>query len=286
VVMGYIALRVFKKFTKISRKSFYKGRTVVLTGASAGIGEELALILAGYGAKLVLSARRVEKLEAVVEKCKKLGAEAIAVPTDVSKESDCKNLIETAVKKFGSIDVLLLNAGTGCLMKLAEVNDMKPYRDTFDINFWGYVYPTHQALSYLRQSKGTVIAISSLAAKLPTPRRCAYGASKAAVHSFFDCLRMEEPAIQFSIVCPGFVLTEIHDRAFTPGNKKLERERGNFMTANEASHIILNAAADKKDLTIMTLKANFAIYVRPFFTKFIDALALKHAEQSVKEKAN
>jgi len=282
VAFVFVAYKFFKKFNKVSTKAFYKGKVVVITGASSGIGEELALILADYGANLVLAARRIERLDALVKKCKEKGVDALAVQTDVSKEEDCKNLISSAIKKFGVIDVLLLNAGTGCLMKLSEVTDMKPYRETLDINFWGYVYPTHQALDHLRKSKGTIIAISSLAAIIPTPRRCAYGASKAALNAFFDCLRQEESNIQISIVCPGFVLTEIHDRAFTPGNKKVEREKGNFMTSKEASQIILNAASNKKNMTIMTAKAKFGYYMRPFLPNIIDRMAKNHAEKSVK----
>jgi NAD(P)-dependent dehydrogenase (short-subunit alcohol dehydrogenase family) len=118
-----------------------------------------------------------------------------------------------------------------------------------EINYWGYVYPTFYALPHLRNAKGTIISISSLActpmpcysltrnsAKNPTPRRCAYAASKAAVNgkylcdsisyllqAFFDCLRLEEPSIQITTVCPGFIMTELHDKAFVPTSKTLER---------------------------------------------------------------
>jgi len=264
----------------LPKKKSYKGKVVVITGASSGIGEELAIQFAKLGSKLVLAARRIENLESLVSKCKKLGTDAIAVRTDVSKESDCKELVDATIKKYGTLDVLVLNAGVGCIMKLSEAEDMKAFRDTMEINFWGYVYPTYHALSSLRKSKGTIIAISSLAAILPTPRRNVYGASKAAVITFLNCLRQEESAIQITIVCPGFVKTEIHDHAHTPGNEKLHRELGNFMSATECANITIDCAANGVQLHVMTLKARIAYYFRPFITKFVDKLAKNHAEAS------
>jgi len=286
--LGVVALLVFviykfmKRSFKISKLNLYKGKTVVITGASSGIGEEMAYQFAELGSNLVLAARRLDTLEGVVKKCQQFGVRAIAVKTDVAVESDCKTLVDNAVKTFGSIDVLVLNAGKGCLMRLDEAKDLKPYRDVMAINYWGYVYPTYYALEQLKQSNGTIIAVSSLSAKLATPRRSAYAASKAAVHGFFDRLRLEVPNVQITLVAPGFVLTELHDTAFTPG-KKLEREKGNFMTVKECTKIIIDSAANKQQEVIMTFKGSLAAKLRPFFPSFIDSLTKRHAEKSVKK---
>jgi len=130
------------------RKPSYRGKSIIITGASSGIGEELAIMYAAMGAKLVLAARRTEMLKSVAERCKQAGAlDVVVVETDVTKESDCKNLIEVTAKKFGEIDLLVLNAGMGLLMTMKETVDLQPYRTIMDINFWGYVYPTFSLLT-------------------------------------------------------------------------------------------------------------------------------------------
>eukprot|EP01116_Phalansterium_solitarium_P016160 TRINITY_DN3693_c0_g1_i1.p1 TRINITY_DN3693_c0_g1~~TRINITY_DN3693_c0_g1_i1.p1 ORF type:complete len:302 (-),score=115.07 TRINITY_DN3693_c0_g1_i1:292-1197(-) len=263
------------------RRTSYKGKTVVITGASAGIGEELAIQYARLGANLVLAARRTEDLNAVRDRCAKLGVKAIAVKTDVSQEDDAKNLVAAAIKEFGSIDVLLLNAGVGCLLRVGDVTDVEPIRRMFDINYWGCVYPTIHALPHLRKSKGTVIGISSLASIVPTPRRAFYGASKKAINAFFECLRQEEDDIQVTIVCPGFVMSQIHDRAYT-GGAPLKREVGHFMSAETAANIIIDAGATGKQIEIMTASGKIGYMLYPFLPKIIQRLAKAKSERSVK----
>jgi len=272
----YVFYRAYKRVT---RKSF-KGKVVVITGCSSGIGVELAYQFAGKGAKLVLCARRVDRLAEVVEQCKKLGTDAIAVACDVTKEQDCKNLIESAVKKFGTVDTLVLNAGQGCLLQLKEVTTFDQFRTTMDTNYWGCVYPTYYALNYLRQSKGTIIVVSSLAAKIPTPRRSMYAASKSALHGFFNALRVEEPNIQTTIVCPGFVLSEIHDKAFAVG--KVERKKDSFMTAERCAQIIHDAAAEGRREEVMTFLGKFGALAYTFIPGVVDWLGKLIAESSVK----
>jgi len=280
LAVGFISL--VKDFFK--KRANYKGKVVVITGASTGIGEQLAIKFAKLGSKLVLAARGKEKLEKVEKACQSYGAQTMIFPVDVAIEEQCKQMIEAAVKKFGGIDVLLLNAGVGCLMKLSETTDLTPYKVTMDINFWGYVYPVFYALPYLRQSHGTVIAISSLASKNPTPRRAAYAASKCAVNAFFDVLRVEEPNIQVTIAYPGFVLSDLHDRAFVPPERSLQRNKHKFMSADTAAGIIINAAAVGKREEIMTFQAKISHYLRPFFPGTLESLSVRYSESSIKHE--
>jgi len=267
-----------------TKRTSYKGKCVVLTGASSGIGEQLAYQFAAQGARLVLAARRVDMLGAVLQKCKELGGEAIAVPTDVAKPTDCKNLVDAAVKAYGTIDLLLLNAGVGCLLQVNDLvasNDFSPYRQTMEVNYWGSVYPTVYALPYLRKSHGTVLSISSLASKFATPGRAGYSASKCAINGFLSCLRVEEKDIHVCTVCPGFVVSEIHEHAFKA--KAMEREIGTFMSAEQAAKIIIDAGATRKRELIMTLSANFGVYASLFFPTFVDNLAVRKAQNSFKK---
>jgi len=267
------------------RRPTYKDKVVIITGASSGIGEELAYIYAKLGAKLVLAARRKDRLSILLDKCKSLGAsDVITKVTDVSKEEDCLSLIQTTIQKFQVIDVLILNAGIGCLIKVADLKDISPYKQVMDINYWGCVFPTFYALDHLRSSKGTIIIVSSLSALFPTPKRAGYSASKKAIHGFFDCLRVEEPNIQITIVCPGFVKTEIHERALTEG-QNLERNLDKFMNAETCAKLIYEAAAEKKRLEILTAIAKFGFYLMPFFPSFIENSGKKKAEDSFIKKS-
>eukprot|EP01118_Nematostelium_gracile_P007518 TRINITY_DN2451_c0_g1_i3.p1 TRINITY_DN2451_c0_g1~~TRINITY_DN2451_c0_g1_i3.p1 ORF type:complete len:302 (-),score=86.92 TRINITY_DN2451_c0_g1_i3:17-922(-) len=282
--LAAIGAGLFLTYSLFPRKrQNYKGKSIIITGASSGIGEELAVQYAKLGARLVLAARRIDRLNDLVNKCKSLGAaDAIAVQVDVTKESDCKNLIDKTIQAYAAIDLLLLNAGQSCLIKVSELTDLYPYRQTMEINYWGYVYPTIYALPFLRTSHGTITVISSLSAIFPTPRRAAYSASKLAVHGFFNCLRTEEPNIQVTIVAPGFVMSEIHDKAFSVS--KLEREKKKFMSTPECASIIIDAAATGKREEIMTTSAKFANIARVFFPTLIEKMVLKRSEDSVKHR--
>jgi len=279
---GIAALLIANYLTKKPRKS-YKGKIIIITGASSGIGEELAYQYSKEGAKLVLAARRIEKLNNVVKKCQDLGAQqVISVQTDASKESDCKGLIDATIKAYNGIDLLLLNAGQSCLI---HVRDSKPehfkvFHDLMDTNFFGYVYPTIYALPHLQKSKGTIIAISSLAGIFAPPKRAIYGATKAAVNNFFNVLRNEEPDIQVTVVCPGFVISEIHDKAFK-SDAKLERNLKNFMTTATCATIIINAGAEGKREEVMTGGGKLGVFLKPFVPSLVDYLTRRSAAKSI-----
>lgn len=169
----------------------YFGKVVVITGASSGIGEALALFYASLGASLVLAARRSDKLKSVADKCSKLGSPVLCVQADVSKEEDCKNLIEKTIDETGRIDILILNAGITMLKRLDELKNLDGVKKLMDVNFWGTVYCTFHALKYLKESRGTICVVSSLLGKGWAPTRTAYAASKHALDGFFHSLRLE-----------------------------------------------------------------------------------------------
>ena len=169
----------------------YREQVVIVTGASSGIGQALALQLAGQGAKVVLAARRAELLEQVADTCRLAGGEALAVPTDVADETQCKALIEKTVAKFDRLDMLINNAGLAVIARLEDYTDLSLFRHVMDVNFYGAVYCTYYALPHLIRSHGRLTAVSSLGGKAPLPYNSPYIASKFAMHGFYDSLRME-----------------------------------------------------------------------------------------------
>jgi len=181
--------------------------------------------------------------------------------------------------------VLLLNAGIGANLPLSKMSDFAPIRAVWEVNYWGCVYPTYYALQHLRKSKGTVAAISSLASKLPTPGRSQYGATKAALNMFLDCVRLEEPDISVSLFCPGFVLSEFHDKVHT-GGEKLERKKSHFMTTETCASIIVNGTINRTREIVMTGSAKVGTLLRTFVPQLVDSVASRQSRASFVDKSH
>ncbi|MEI9983924.1 MAG: SDR family oxidoreductase [Aliidongia sp.] len=169
----------------------FENKTVAITGASDGIGRELALQLGTLGANLVVAARNGTKLAAVVAECRERAAQAIAVETDVADEPACRRLIDAAAQAFGGIDILVNNAGQSMHARLDEVTDLGIFEQLMRVNYLGAVYCTTYALPHLRRSRGLLVAVSSLQGKTGFPGSSGYAASKYAMQGFFDSLRIE-----------------------------------------------------------------------------------------------
>jgi NAD(P)-dependent dehydrogenase (short-subunit alcohol dehydrogenase family) len=192
-----------------------RGSTVVITGASDGIGRALALALAQRGANLVLAARTAPALALAVRACEQAGAGgALAVPTDVADPRACGDLVARAVERFGTLDVLVNNAGISMRANVADVVDLAVFERVMRVNYLGAVYCTHAALPHLEAARGLVVAISSWQGKTGFPGYSAYAASKHALQGFFDSLRIEVGArgVAVLVVSPGPVATAIHER--------------------------------------------------------------------------
>jgi short-subunit dehydrogenase len=190
-------------------------RVVIITGASSGIGAELARQIAGQGAWLVLAARREHELDVVAQECIAHGGRTIIVPTDVTDPAQCEHLVARTVEAYGRIDVLINNAGIGAHFRFADTTDVSVFDRVMRVNYLGSVYCTHYALPALRQVRGRIAVISSLAGKTGVPSRAAYAASKHALQGFFESLRIEldGTGVTVTLVNPGFVRSSIRAHA-------------------------------------------------------------------------
>lgn len=187
------------------------GTVVVITGASSGIGEAVALWYAQRGCRLVLAARRRDRLERVAKRCAELGAEdTLIVETDVSDMDQCKGLVDTTIEKFGAMHRLVMSAGVSMHAEFSRF-ELPAFERQMDINFKAPVHLTKHALPHLIATHGKICAVSSLLGIGIAPRNTAYCASKHALNAFFDSLRPElaQHGITISVVCPGPVDTEI-----------------------------------------------------------------------------
>ncbi|XP_028766261.1 11-beta-hydroxysteroid dehydrogenase-like 4A isoform X1 [Neltuma alba] len=188
------------------------GKVALITGASSGIGEELAYEYARRGARLALVARREDRLRSVLDKALQLGSpDAMIIPADVSNIEDSQRFVAQTVNHFGQLDHLVNNAGIAQAKFFDEFSEkLSDLAPMMDINFWGSAYATHFAVPHLRKSRGKIVVISSAAAWCLPPRMSFYNASKAATISFFETLRAEfGPDIGITIVTPGFTKTEM-----------------------------------------------------------------------------
>lgn len=262
-------------------------KRILITGASSGIGEEMALQLAKEGAKLALAARRTDRLEKVADRCRALGGEAFVIQADVSEEPQCARMIEEAVARLGGLDLLVVNAGVSMYARFEEITDITIFERLMRVNYLGAVWSTYHALPHLRASRGAILAVSSLTGKAGVPTRTAYAASKHAMHGFFDSLRAElhGSGVQITLVCPGFVDTEVRTHALGPDGRPIPDnpvDETKSMTAAECARIALDAVRAGKREEVMTLVGKLGVYVRPFAPGLIDAVARRKVRRTAK----
>jgi short-subunit dehydrogenase len=258
-----------------------KEKTFVITGASSGIGEALALAYAARGHNLVLAARSKAELERVAAECEKVGGKVLVVPTDVGDPEACKALMNGAMEKFGSIDVLVNNAGVSMRAMFRDITDLTLFERLMKINYLGSVYCTHYALEHLIASKGLLVAISSLTGKTGVPSRTGYAASKHAMQGFFDSLRIEimETGVDVLVASPGFVDSGIRTRAFgTDGKPRGGDDNGvepGTMSLEECTRILTHAIDNRDREVVMTSKARIGLWLKMFAPRIVDEIALK-----------
>ena len=187
------------------------GKVVVITGASSGFGKITAEYLSERGAKVVLGARRTERIDAIAKAINDKGGSALAVTTDVTKVEQVKNLVDTAVKTYGKIDVLINNAGIMPLSPL-EYLKVEDWDACIDINIKGVLYGIAAALPYMKEQKsGHIISVSSVAGHTISPGGAVYSASKYSVRVISEALRQEVKPynIRTSVISPGAVDTDL-----------------------------------------------------------------------------
>jgi len=256
----------------------YEGKVVVVTGASQGIGRALVIELAAQRPRLVLAARDAAALAAVAAAGTARGAEILVVPTDVTSEASCRALVERTVERFSRLDVLVNNAGIGMLARFDEVVDLRPYEQLMRVNYLGSVYPTYHALPHLKASRGQIVAISSLAGLNGVPLRTAYAATKHAQIGFFDSLRVEllDSGVSVSVICPDFVVSEIHKRALGPDGQPLgdnPMAASRIMTAEECADLMVTAIEQRQRLLVTSARGKQARWLKLLSPGSVDKLA-------------
>ena len=258
-------------------------KVVAITGASKGIGAELARQLAAKGAKLVLAARNEKELESVAKACRKAGASVVVVRADVAVERDCQAIVAGAVTAFGHLDVLVNNAGATMWARFEDIRDLSILERIMQVNYMGAVYCTSHALPYLRESRGLVVGISSLAGRTGVPTRTGYSASKHAMTGFFDSLRieLEGTGVDVTMIYPGFVATGIRENATGPDGKPIQVspvKEGDVMSVEDCARRIVGAIERREREVVMTARGKIGLFLKLVAPSLIDRMAKKAIE--------
>ena len=256
--------------------NYLKDKRIVITGASSGIGEAMAREYAKMGAKVVMAARRSEELERIAADIRNAGGSVAFAACDVTKEEECKHLMEVAVEAFGGIDVLICNAGLS-MRALFDDCDLKVLHRLMDVNFWGTVNCTKYALKWLQQSKGSLVGISSVAGIHGLPGRTGYSASKYAMTGFLDTIRIEnlKKGLHVMSACPGFTASNVRFSALTAdGTQQGEtpRDEAKMMTPEEVAHIVAKGIQRRKRLCLMEWEGRGTHLLKKFFPALVDKL--------------
>ncbi len=254
----------------------FKDKVAVITGASSGIGQAIAIEFAKQGTHVVITARNKERLAATEKACNKHNIQTLVVETDVSQQEACYNLIEQAYETFGKIDFLVNNAGISMRANFAEM-DLSVIEQVMGVNFWGSVYCTRYAMPYLLESHGWVIGISSVAGYRGLPGRTGYSASKYAMNGFLEALRTENlnTGLKVLTLCPGFTASNIRNTALTASGKtqsETPREESSMMQPEEVAQYMMKAIQKNKKQLVLTRQGKLTVLLNRFFNGLMDRI--------------
>jgi short-subunit dehydrogenase len=257
--------------------SFFKDKVVVITGGSDGIGKALVDTFIEAGAKVATCGRNYDKLYSLQMEHSNVMLHTITC--DVSKEQDCRRFIESTIKTFGDIDILINNAGIS-MRALFQEADIEVIRRIMDVNFYGSVYCTKFALPSILRKRGTIVGVSSIAGYRGLPGRAAYSASKFALQGWLESIRTEllHTGVHVMWVCPGFTASNIRNVALDKqgqpqGESPLDEDA--LMPARECAQEILKAVEQRKRTLVLTFNGKRTILMNRFFPSLTDKLVHK-----------
>lgn len=229
------------------------GASILITGASSGLGRSLALELASAGARLALMSRNEEALRETVRLAEARGAECVAVPGDVTREGDCARCVGQTEERFSALDAIIANAGLSMWARFEDLADMGVLRALMDTNYFGTVHMVRAALPALRRSGGLIVAISSLQGRIGVTYHTGYSASKHAVRGFLDALRFElrGSGVNILMVSPHWLRgTNLRENALGADGGRIGEERRahtrESVTLDDCSRRIVGAMRKRK----------------------------------------
>ena len=259
--------------------SYFKGKTVIVTGASSGIGESTAKEFLSQGAKVILVSRNESKMN---DSFKDFNQDSFSIyPFDLTNLNDIDSFVKILIEKEGPIDILFNNAGIGS-QSLFENTDLKVFHDIMNLDYFSVVYFTKAILKHMmKRGCGHIVANTSVAGLITSKRRTAYSSAKFALHGFFDSLRIEvqDYNIRITLIAPGKVITSFGDNKLDAngipfGMKNTGTPFG--ISSKKTAKIILSAIKKRKRLVVISKWTDVAwlgIYIHKFFPSLYFFLA-------------
>ncbi|MFN8248323.1 MAG: SDR family oxidoreductase [Ferruginibacter sp.] len=256
---------------------FFNNKVVAITGGSDGIGKALIEKLLPMGAKIATCARNQDKLYDL--QLRHSTSPLHCVVADVSNYSDCKLFIDSTIKQFGGIDILINNAGIS-MRSLLKDAELDVFKKVMDINYFGTVYCTKLALDSIIERQGTIVGISSIAGYRGLPGRSGYSASKFAVNGWLEAIRTElqEDGVNVMWISPGFTRSNIRNAAL---NNKAQAQgetplnESELMSPEECAGYIINAIEKRKRTLVLTFTGKQTVFLNKFFPSLADKLTRK-----------
>jgi len=258
----------------------FKGKTVWITGASSGIGEQLVYACARRKAKLIISSNQESQLKSVKKNCEKMGAECFVVPFDLSKPKEVNDAGLIVLEKFKTIDVLINNGGISQRANVVETS-METIRKIMEINFMSAVTLSKLVLpGMIENGSGVIAATSSITGKFGFPLRSAYAASKHAVLGFFETLRLEnkDNNIQVTVAIPGRVRTDISVNAVTGKGAvygKMDDGQSGGISAEDCAEQYIKAIEKNKKEVLIGGKELMMVHIKRFFPALFNRMATR-----------
>ncbi len=255
-------------------------RRILITGSSGGIGQRLAEGAARQGARLILAARSADKLRQLADRLAAEGAEALAVPADVTSEADRRRLIQTAVERFGGLDILINNAGVGSFGHFAESSEAV-LRRIMEVNFFALAELIRLAIPHLQRGVRTAIVnVASMCGRRGLPAWPEYSASKFALCGLTEALRGEMARFDIDVllIVPGLTRSDLFAHLLrNEGRMKIRVDRG--LPPEETAAGILQALAKNRTETVLGWDARWILRVNRFFPRLVDRLLARRVRQ-------
>ena len=257
-----------------------KNKVVIVTGASSGIGEATARAFGREGAKVVLAARRMDKLHTLAQEINSMntGAQTLVIQADLSKLEDIQAMIAQTLEKFGRIDILVNNAGFGRLDWLENLDPIKDIQAQIELNVLGVIQTTRQVLPVMMEQRaGSIINMCSMAGLVATPTYTVYAASKHAVHGFSEALRREvKPwGIDVSLIYPGGVVTEFTQHAGIKRKTNAKTPKSMLLTAEQVANAVIKLVKRPRRMLIIPWLWSVTVFMNRFLPGLVDYTTIK-----------
>jgi len=257
--------------------TYFKDKVVVVTGGTDGIGKALVEKLLDMGAKVATCGRSHDKLYQL--QASHPSSALHTMVADVSNENDCRRLMETTIKMFGGIDVLINNAGISMRAILQEAST-EVFKKVMDINYFGVIYCTKYALDSIIERKGTIVGVSSIAGYRGLPGRSGYSASKFALQGWLESIKTElmTQGVHVMWVCPGFTTSNIRNAALNKdadSHGETPMDESKMMPADECADHILRAIRKKKRTLVLTFTGKRTVFMQKFLPGLADKMVHK-----------